>query len=184
MTKRKKIDWESIEKEYRAGQLSIREISRKFNCAESGIRNKAKKLNWQRDLTKRVQDEVRNKLMRKDCAEAMREDDEIVDEASNRAVEVIMLHRKDASNLRELLAEVLNSFREHIDGEDKASQDYKNIGQFIKDGSLALYKLTEIERKAFNIDDKKPPSGAEGDPIHVDFDGLNVVLKRKDANTE
>ena len=52
LAKRKKIDWEGINREYRAGQVSISLIADAYGCSEGTIRKKAKKEGWKRDLTK------------------------------------------------------------------------------------------------------------------------------------
>ena len=38
---RKVLDWEAIEREFRAGQLSLREIGRRFGLTEGAIRKRA-----------------------------------------------------------------------------------------------------------------------------------------------
>ncbi len=53
--KRARIDWEAIERDYRIGQLSIRELARRHDIEPSTITRKAKKENWARDYS----DEVR-----------------------------------------------------------------------------------------------------------------------------
>jgi predicted DNA-binding protein YlxM (UPF0122 family) len=43
-------DWEAIEREYRAGQLSVREIARQYAVSEGAIRKRAKAEGWERAL--------------------------------------------------------------------------------------------------------------------------------------
>lgn len=59
---RRKIDWETIYREYRADQFSIREIARQCGCSEGAIRKKAKAMGWKRDLGERVRQAVGAKL--------------------------------------------------------------------------------------------------------------------------
>jgi len=48
-------NWTTIESDFRAGLLSLREIAAKDgNVSEAGIRKKAKRLSWSRDLTARI----------------------------------------------------------------------------------------------------------------------------------
>jgi len=47
-TSRSKADWEAIEREYRAGQLSIREIGRKHGVSDTAVRKEAKARGWVR----------------------------------------------------------------------------------------------------------------------------------------
>jgi len=42
------IDWEAVERDYRAGTLSLRELSRKHGCSHSAIANRAGREGWTR----------------------------------------------------------------------------------------------------------------------------------------
>jgi len=114
--KSRQIDWVGIEKEYRAGQLSNVEIGKQFGVSEGGIRKKAIKNGWVKDLSCAVRSRVREKLVRATVRKSeadLQTDEEIIDSASERGVEVITLHRKDINRLREmeqsLLAELSNT---------------------------------------------------------------------------
>ena len=48
---RKKVDWEGVEREYRTGTRSLRDIGAEFGCTEGAIRKKAKAEGWERDLS-------------------------------------------------------------------------------------------------------------------------------------
>jgi hypothetical protein len=50
--------------EYRAGQLSIREIGRQHGLSDTAIRNRAKAKGWTRDLSGAVRSRVREELVR------------------------------------------------------------------------------------------------------------------------
>ena len=65
MAERKQVDWESVERDYSAGLLSLREIGAKHGVDEAYIRRKAKTNEWIRDLSKKIQTKVDN-LVRKE----------------------------------------------------------------------------------------------------------------------
>lgn len=48
------VDWESVEREYRAGIRSLRDIGGEFGCTEGAIRKKAKEKDWSRDLSAKI----------------------------------------------------------------------------------------------------------------------------------
>lgn len=52
--RRNDVDWESIERDFRIGVLSNKELSKKHGVADSNIRARAKKYGWQKDLTDTV----------------------------------------------------------------------------------------------------------------------------------
>ena len=68
MVERKQVDWEGVERDYSAGLLSLREIGAKYGVDEAYIRRKAKKNDWSRDLSAKIQSKaekiVRNELVR------------------------------------------------------------------------------------------------------------------------
>ena len=104
---RKQIDWEAIHREYRAGQLSIREIGRQYNVTDGAIRKHAKLYKWQRDLSDRVRQKVKAELVRSEVRTSTREavrtpegDSEIVEQAAIRGVEVVRSHQDKISRVR------------------------------------------------------------------------------------
>lgn len=96
-------DWEAIERDYRAGSLTLRAIASQHGITEGAIRKRAKKDSWARDLTVRVQEAVRSELVRKTVRTAdQATEDQIVSEAAERGVLVVLQHRKHISGLRML----------------------------------------------------------------------------------
>ena len=45
----KDIDWPAIERDYRTGQLSNRELGRQYGCSYEAIRKKAKAEDWEKE---------------------------------------------------------------------------------------------------------------------------------------
>src|SRR5690348_9392885 len=90
------VDWEAIQREYRAGQLSLREIGRRLGVTDTAIRKHAASEGWTRDLTDRVRREVRNEAVRSAVrAELSREpvsDEEIVETHAKRGARAIEGH--------------------------------------------------------------------------------------------
>lgn len=53
------IDWEAVERDYRAGILSVREIGAKCGCTHTAINKRAKRDGWERERAARQQEPVR-----------------------------------------------------------------------------------------------------------------------------
>lgn len=109
-------DWETIECEYRAGLFSIREIGKRNGVSDTAIRKKAKAGGWARDLTSKVQEQVRADLVRAQVRTEVRTthtranprtEREIVEEAAATVVAVVQHHRKDIKAGREVVAALL-----------------------------------------------------------------------------
>ena len=58
----RKIDWASIELEFRSGAKSVKSIAMEFAVSESGITKKAKRESWQRDSSARTRSRALAKL--------------------------------------------------------------------------------------------------------------------------
>lgn len=165
---RKPIDWEAIEREFRAGQLSVREIARRFSVTDTAIRLKAKRECWPRDLSERVREEVRCELVRSELrSESSRE---AIREAAARGVEVVRQHRASAARGQRVvlgLFEELEATAAHLpDIQAEIAETRRGLGKINAEQAIsvgnrakaaqalasALTSLVAIERKAFSLD--------------------------------
>ena len=177
-----KTDWESIEREYRAGQLSVREIARRFGITEGPIRRKAKALKWKRDLSEKVRAAAQSKLHAEDAGragDAGATDAEIVEKAAERSADVIRMHRTDIARGRSLVEAMMGELEDETDHRKLLSelveQHLDDIGAnpqveaairkaislptrsgVLRDLSQSMHKLIVLERQAYNLDDNKP----------------------------
>lgn len=168
----RQIDWEAIEREYRAGQLSVREIARRLGVTEAAIRSRAKREDWPRDLSQQVRERVRSELVRSDVRSDVRSESarEAVRTAAARGVEVVRQHRTRAANAQRVVAGLLAELDAtaaclpEIEAEiDSTSTGLAKINakQAISVGNRAkaaqalaqaMSTLTNIERVAFSLD--------------------------------
>jgi hypothetical protein len=200
------IDWETIEREYRAGILSLRDIAAKHGLSETAIRKRAKKHEWERDLTQRVHERVRTALVRSveargDNAHQTKTEREIVEQAAATVVEVVRQHREDIRRTAALVARLTEQLSDAADCrerlrdliEEETAKDRspnRRVAMLravaipahagtAKDLSIAMKNLVGLERQAFNvpaIDPDPPPAGDDKDA--GDDPGLMAVLTR------
>ena len=177
--KPRQLDWERIGAEYRAGKLSLREIGRQHGCSEGAIRKRAKADGWERDLQARVDEAVRNKLVRAEVrknAISAATENEVVEAAAAASVHVVLSHRKDVAKLRELEERFLDELGGEGGEEPKKLYITQYQGKVVQEvvgltvtekastlQSLAMvrFKRIEIERKVFNIDGERERSPGE-----------------------
>lgn len=171
---RRHIDWDSIEREYRAGQLSTREIAREHDVSDAAVRKKAKALGWERDLSQEVKTRVKAKVARQEVLDSD-EDEAIVEKAAQRGADVIALHKTSIGTgrqlvdgmLRELLSQHTNRdllkelIEQHGDdlGEKMTAVVQKAISlssraTTARDLSQAMERLIRLERQAFSLDEQ------------------------------
>ncbi len=147
-------EWEAIEREYRAGQISIREIARQYGVSDRAIRNRAKNLGWERDLTDRVAAKVRSDLVRTEVRtpHARGPDErEIVAAAAARGVEVILRHRRDCVRLAESRDRMLL----RLEGLEPDAVDLRSCAQLadtLESATRMTERLQNAERRLFNLD--------------------------------
>lgn len=181
---RKRTDWEAIERDYRAGMLSIREIAKVHDISDKAIRNKAKEHGWERDLSEKIAEKVRSELVRTESAPADHKTErQIIDESAAARVQVVRSHRKritKQTTLVDLLTDQLTEAagqREDIEDAIFDETDKDLTGQrraamlkavalpthasAIVNLSNALKTLVGLERQAFNIKDETQEKPSE-----------------------
>ena len=192
----KKTDWESIQNEYRAGQLSIRAIASKYGVGESTIRKRANKNSWERDLTDKVRKATKSKLVR--TMVRSKKDLEAVDSdfyeglveldldggAHNgaqcskvRTDEEIIEEASDcAASVVFEQRETIKNFRGILDkfynNLAKTEITAKNRSSALKDFKYCtevFEKLVRLERQAYSLDEEK---GSEEDKEMADLMAL------------
>lgn len=147
---RQPIDWEAIEREYRAGQLSVREIGRRYSVTDGAIRQRAKREKWPRDLSDQVREEVRSELLRSELrSESSRE---AVRTAAARGVEIVRQHRamlgklfSDASRLQDEIGRLLGREISTMSEAELAARAMEILSRTVE-------RQQKLERVAFSLD--------------------------------
>lgn len=158
---RKVIDWEAIEREYRAGQISIREIAREHDISAPAIVKKAKIEGWDRDLSEKVKQSISNKLVNSEVNTKVntKSEREIVEAAATKGAEIIKLHRGGAEKQRDILYTLCNDLDEKIkdlkkDGKKQELLDIKECSIIMRNMTQSLKTIVDIERESFNLNTK------------------------------
>lgn len=168
-TKGKKApDWPEIEREYRCGAFSTREIGRRHGISESTIRSRAKRDKWEQDLKARYQKELRiQRIARDGRARAFRkrnpraEADPALDEAAIKKASGVGNDRID--HHRELLSLQavglmgiqlqINKQLEAAKGTKMPTDELRAVSQAQRQASGALASVIAWDRRSYNLDD-------------------------------
>lgn len=188
-------DWEAIEREYRAGQLSVSEVARQQGVSHTAINKRAKREGWTRDLTERVRKEVSARLVSEGVsAEGVRETIQV---AAERGVALVREHRSDIGQNRAAVTKLLAELHTVIENVEEIEEDIiedtpgplnaKRRARMLAAVALpsragvvntlagALKTLIPLERQAFNLDDKgAPPDGSDGNPVNVELSSSSI----------
>lgn len=155
---KKTVDWELVEKHYRAGLLSLREIAKDAGCTEGAIRKRAKKDCWERDLTKKIQQRA-EELVRKQTVRVPSTqltpatEKQVVEDNAQAAASVVMRHRAGLSRLAELRDKLLGELEIITDNLD----DFQKLGEVMDEsgpdanGRWKADKQNEIYRRVISM---------------------------------
>lgn len=138
MTEEKKpIDWERIEYDYRAGILSVREISEARGVSHTAVNKKAKQLGWERDLKAKIKAKAdalvsKAEVSKEVSSRRVATEKETVDSNAKLLADVRMGHRKDISRFRNLANKMLDELEGVTDGQ----AEIKELIKTLKDGDL------------------------------------------------
>lgn len=115
-------DWDKIELDYRAGIKSLRQIGAEHGISEGAIRKRAKRDEWTRDLSERIQDKaeqlVRKEAVRKEVrAERAASEREVVDANAQAVADIRLAHRRDISRARRVTNALLDELEQQADPE-------------------------------------------------------------------
>jgi hypothetical protein len=146
-------DWEAIERAYRAGMLSLRAMAEQFGSKESTIRSRASKNGWKMDLTAQVKAATKEKLSRSTSRTTVaqsdvREDAQIIEEASDVAASIVLSHRTDLAQWRG----IANKLRDALDALPVTEENHGDFARSLNAGVDAQLKVIKGERQAYNLD--------------------------------
>lgn len=196
-----RTDWEAVERAYRAGVLSIREIAKLKGCSDTAIRKKATAAKWERDLTEKVNEKVRSELVRSEVRTANPQTErEIVEVAAATVVQVVRGHRskiKQGGALVELLTQQLidvagrrDEFEEAIEEETAIDKTGERRAKMMRAVSLATHAgiavnlaaatktWVGLERQAFNIKEDSEPEKDDLSALLAQINGTSLPITK------
>lgn len=180
---RKQVDWELIEREYRAGQLSVRALADKHGINHAAISRKAKGAGWVRNAAAEVRERTQAALIANPCpAEVTTGDGKVttptpdtIEVAVQTNLAVIGRHRKDIGHGHRLVgmlfsqleeaaqhrAEIEDEIERECSGDETSTRRTRMLkavslpvhAGVIRDLSTALKNLIPLERQAYNLDE-------------------------------
>lgn len=151
------VDWELIERHYRAGILSLREIAKECGVTEGAIRKRAKKDGWARDLTGKIQqradDLVRKEAVRTPSTQLTpASEKEVVEANAELQYRIRMAHRQDIGRTRSLFAKLMDE----VESQSDNLEIFEKLGELLDEsgtnerGTWVNDKLNEIYRKVIS----------------------------------
>jgi len=153
--KRRAIDWQRIEIDYRSGLRTNVEIAAEHSIAESTIRKRAQTRSWTRDLSERVRSKVRLDMLKVKRDGPPISDEQIIEEASHQIRTVLESHVAKAGRVQEASMTLLELMM------DNSDISIRESSQILRDCAIVLEKGINMERIALSIDDAARTSDVE-----------------------
>jgi hypothetical protein len=181
---RRKVDWEAVERDYRASQMTLRELGAKHGCDHSAIKRKADKLQWSRDLGSAVRQATNAALIESTVTSVANKAQQGVTNAVLAAAEVnkqvILSHRE---RLRQMQADadlVRWKLLEMVDMVSDVKEAATLVGAFEASARTGRIVI-EAERKAFGLDEVQPEEAKQSDEakeLGGRFDAFEAKLEK------
>lgn len=158
--KRQRTDWDAVERDYRTGKFTLRELAAKYELTHSAIGQKARKLGWTADLTQAIRQATNAKLIAevvsKEVSSATQSVSTVVLAAAEINKQIILGHRNQIAQVRA----TVESARDKVLALGSSVADIKEASALAgaAESLTRSYKnLIEMERKAFRLDEEETP---------------------------
>lgn len=163
------IDWAAVERDFRMNQLTYKEMEDKHKVSGVSIWKRSKKYGWTRDLANAVNvatkamltaeavTNIVNSEIEKSVREGLNESSAAVLAAAELNKQVILGHRRDATDARVALDKARARVLAVIDNAKDPKTVVSLVGA-VESLSRTAKNVIEIERKAFNLDENTPPA--------------------------
>lgn len=186
--KKTKTDWEAVERDYRAGVKSLRQIGEEAGCSHVAIQKRAAREGWTRDLSAKIRAAADAKVTRdavtsEVTVETKTAERAVVEANAELQANILRAHRKDITRARTLalalLAELeqqtgnLGTFEDLAEmlrteeGGDKLAEFCRKVVALpsrvdsAKKLAETLKTLIGLERQAFGLEERVSPESDE-----------------------
>jgi len=177
VSSRRTADWDAIERDFRTGTLTLREMAEKHGVVHSTIARRAEKHGWSRDLTEAIRQATNAKLVQQTvqqlCDEAHQGATQTVLAAAEINAAIIRKHRtrldalaRDADIARQKLMSLTETVTE--------PKDAATLVSAIESAIRSERILIEKERQTYKLDDEDTSKAIKPKRITIDFEDAEV----------
>lgn len=159
MADKKNVDWDLIEKEYRAGIRSLRDIGAEFDVSEALIRRKANKENWIRNLKEKISDRAQEIVFANGVRDAVRKKSiDIVEDKAEQQATVLLNEREDIKRLSGLSEKFESELAVYEEDLERKARIMKSLTETRK-------IIIELRRRNYGITDNANGDADKSDTV-------------------
>ena len=159
------VQWDAIERDYRAGVYTTKDLANTYGITPSGLLKHAKAKKWTKDLSTKVQERIKEKMVRAGISHPptlSRTDTEAIEAAAERAVRVLLQHQKDLDQYGKVERGMLGELetmpaRSKVvtrAGNEVEVHTIKDRSEVLRNLSQSATRRIEMERTAYSIEDR------------------------------
>ena len=176
MSEKKKIDWERIEVDYRAGIKTLRDIAAEHDISHVSVNKRAKRDGWVRDLTAKIQAKAAELVTRSMVTNSGTKEKRILESeiitanaVNNFTIEI--KQRDDVTFGRDVLTSLMQELKGQIDYKD----DLENLGEMMRNpDAYGNDKLNDQYMRAISF-----PSRVDSAKKLTDANKVQIELERR-----
>jgi hypothetical protein len=144
----KDVDWDAIEREYRAGVKTYREIGANFGISHCTIQKRANKEGWTRNLSERIKQKTAEKVIKAEVTRKVTKitEREIVESVAEQQAAVLLNERSDIMKLSGLYEKFRLELEDYPEDPEKKFRTLKHAVDISE-------KLINLRRRNYNIND-------------------------------
>lgn len=180
--KKVEVDWEEIERLYRADLRTFAQLASDFGVADSTVRRRAKKHGWKRDLKNRIKERanaiVQERAVQSLASDQIARDDMTIEENARLTANVRLAHRQNIGAAQAMMMTLYSDLQAQIGTDNRARLEdlfiaalkanaidesaleayervtsLSNHVRVMKDLADTMTKLVTLERQAYGLDD-------------------------------
>lgn len=200
------LDWEAIERAYRSGVMTVRQIAATHGTTHATIGARARRDGWEQDLSAKILAKAQDKLSKAELSTELSTnkriaDQQIIESGAKAIADSLLAHRKDIRRNRSLSNKLLDELeglcdnpelfdqlaelmaRPDDNGNDKLNDLYRKVISLPSriDGAKKLAETLRVtialEREAYSMDKDRPAdTGLSNESVEM--------LKRMKAELE
>ena len=152
------IDWEAIERDYRAGLMTLRQIADEHGVTHGAINKRAKRDLWERDLAAKVQARadalVSKQLVSKEVSKtALVTERQVIESNAQVIADTILNQRSDVQAGMRIVASLMSELTA-ICGPEK-SQELEKLGELMRsENDNGVDKLNDLYRLVISLPER------------------------------
>ena len=167
-------DWERIELDYRAGIKSLRQVAGEHQISEGAIRKRAKRDDWTRDLSERIQAKAEQLVRTESVRSEVRTEEgfserQVVEANAQGMADVLLAHRRDIQRSKSIVMRLLDELEQQTGLENVALLE--ELGELLRsEDDKGQDRLNDLYRKIISLPERAKTMKSLADSLRVTVD--------------